>query len=348
MLNLRTSLETSLFSLAWSLRGLIDAGMAKVPARRSRTSSGSGRPPGGGGGWRRPWMGGADREQRCGVRGQVHAARTGLSRRRGGREVYGSAYLTCLLMSQTLKPLILRSKVNLSSDLAKSRAHRRNALRSTGPRTDAGKRRSRCNAVRHGLTAETVIEVLEDPEDYKAFELSVTAGFDAQTAVERELVLRLASLLWRLRRATAMETGLLQIQSEILREIRQALGIRTKDGPPLLMRSFGSVMEHRVSFSTKNRTSVELMTIRHDNTTLRTIWSAPPDRPIVLIPRSGVNFLRLAPKTLNNARLRSPDIKPFTKAAFWKPGRPKFHFVARYAGTQTIKPPPTHPITDLR
>jgi hypothetical protein len=55
---------------------------------------------------------------------------------------------------------------------------------------------------------------LENAEDYKAFELSVTADFDAQTAVERELVLRLASLLWRLRRATAIETGVLQIQSD--------------------------------------------------------------------------------------------------------------------------------------
>jgi hypothetical protein len=54
--------------------------------------------------------------------------------------------------------------------------------------------------VRHGLTAETVIQSLEDAEDYKAFELSVTADFDARTAVERELVLRLAGLLWRLRR----------------------------------------------------------------------------------------------------------------------------------------------------
>jgi hypothetical protein len=108
-------------------------------------------------------------------------------------------------------------------------ANRRNAFRSTGPKTEAGKRRSRRNAIRHGLTAETVIEVLEDPEDYKAFELSVTAEFDAQTAVERELVLRLASLLWRLRRATAIETGLLQIQSEILREIKQVRGTQTHD-----------------------------------------------------------------------------------------------------------------------
>src|SRR5271163_2096629 len=100
-------------------------------------------------------------------------------------------------------------------------ANRRNAFKSTGPATDAGKQRSRRNAVHHGLTAETVIMTLEDEEDYKAFELSVTSGIDAPTAVERELVLRLASLLWRLRRATAIDTGLLQLQSEIIGELRQ-------------------------------------------------------------------------------------------------------------------------------
>ncbi len=108
------------------------------------------------------------------------------------------------------------------TSLRQIEANRRNALKSTGPTSAEGKQRSRCNAVRHGLTADTVIGVLEDAEDYKAFEAAVTADYDAQSAVERELVLRLASLLWRLRRATAMETGLLQIQAENLREFRQA------------------------------------------------------------------------------------------------------------------------------
>ena len=54
---------------------------------------------------------------------------------------------------------------------------------------------------------------LEDAEDYKAFEAAVIADYDAQSAVERALVLRLASLLWRLRRATTMETGLFEIQA---------------------------------------------------------------------------------------------------------------------------------------
>jgi hypothetical protein len=93
-------------------------------------------------------------------------------------------------------------------------ANRRNAAKSTGPRTDEGKYRSRSNAVRHGLSAETVIGALEDAEDYKAFEAAIAADYDAQSAVERELVLRLAGLLWRLHRATAIEAGLFEIQAE--------------------------------------------------------------------------------------------------------------------------------------
>jgi hypothetical protein len=100
-------------------------------------------------------------------------------------------------------------------------ANRRNSLKSTGPKTEAGKQASRCNAVRHGLTAEAVIGVLEDAEDYKAFELAITADYDAQSAVERELVLRLASLLWRLRRATTIETGLFEIQADHLSDFRK-------------------------------------------------------------------------------------------------------------------------------
>ena len=100
-------------------------------------------------------------------------------------------------------------------------ANRRNARKSTGPVTDEGKLRSRCNAVRHGLTAETVIGTLEDAEDYRAFEAAITADYDAQSAVERELVLRLSSLLWRLRRTTTVETGLFEIQAEHLNEFRR-------------------------------------------------------------------------------------------------------------------------------
>ena len=63
--------------------------------------------------------------------------------------------------------------------------------------------------------------MLEDAQDYRQFEAAVIADYDAQSAVERELVLRLASLLWRLRRATTMETGLFEIQAQQLHDYRQ-------------------------------------------------------------------------------------------------------------------------------
>jgi hypothetical protein len=107
------------------------------------------------------------------------------------------------------------------SSLRQIEANRRNARLSTGPVTEEGKRKSRQNALRHGLTAETVIEALEDAEDYAAFEMTVTADYDAQSAVERELVLRLASLLWRLRRATAIEAGLFKQQARQLLRFRR-------------------------------------------------------------------------------------------------------------------------------
>src|ERR1700674_3062040 len=101
-------------------------------------------------------------------------------------------------------------------------ANRRNARKSTGPTTEEGKQRSRCNAVRHGLTAETVIGALEDAADYQAVEAAIVADYDAQSAVERDLGLGLSSLLWRLRRSTTIETGLFEMQAGQLREFRQA------------------------------------------------------------------------------------------------------------------------------
>jgi hypothetical protein len=134
-------------------------------------------------------------------------------------------------------------------------ANRRNALKSTGPRTEAGKQRSRRNAVRHGLTAATIIGSLEDAEDYAEFEAGVIADYDAQSAVERELVLRLAGLLWRLRRATIMETGLFEIQADHLHDHRRRRGVLPNSGDVIhaLLGPADSVTT--APFSTRDATS---------------------------------------------------------------------------------------------
>jgi hypothetical protein len=99
-------------------------------------------------------------------------------------------------------------------------ANRRNAANSSGPRTAAGKRRSRANALQHGLTAQTIIPGIEDAKSYRNLEAALISDFNPCSAVERQLVLRLASLLWRLQRASVIETGLFEIQGRFLQQRR--------------------------------------------------------------------------------------------------------------------------------
>jgi hypothetical protein len=84
------------------------------------------------------------------------------------------------------------------------------------------RRRSRRRAWRDGLADQTVVKALEHVRSYRAFERALIASVDPRSALELALVHRLASLLWRLRRASAIETGLFEIQAKLLSTRGQA------------------------------------------------------------------------------------------------------------------------------
>jgi hypothetical protein len=91
--------------------------------------------------------------------------------------------------------------------------------------TQIGKQQSRLNAMRHGLTAATVVTAIEDRQEFEDFEAGIRADYQPVSTIEHELVARLASLLWRLRRATLIETNLFELQGRLAAE--QKLGART-------------------------------------------------------------------------------------------------------------------------
>jgi hypothetical protein len=74
---------------------------------------------------------------------------------------------------------------------------------------------------RDGLADQTVVKPLENVRSYRAFERALIGSVDPRSVIELALVHRLASLLWRLRRATAIETGLFEVQAELLLTRRQ-------------------------------------------------------------------------------------------------------------------------------
>jgi len=88
-------------------------------------------------------------------------------------------------------------------------ANRRNAARSTGPRTNQGKSRARLNSLKHGLNAKTVTPVLphEDPRQLEERIQHWVQDLKPRNAVERGLVCRAARLSWGLERAERFETA---------------------------------------------------------------------------------------------------------------------------------------------
>jgi hypothetical protein len=93
----------------------------------------------------------------------------------------------------------------------RAQINRANAQYSTGPKTEAGKKQSSLNALRHGLTGQIVVMPTEDLHAYRSHLKSFTDEYHPQGATESHLVQALADASWRLNRVAALETNLLTL-----------------------------------------------------------------------------------------------------------------------------------------
>ena len=95
--------------------------------------------------------------------------------------------------------------------LKKIEANRRNALRSTGPKTPQGKRAVRWNALKHGpLAKEVVIQAGDGKESRSEFRnlmAQLWEDIHPEGVLEEMLVEKIAVCYWRLRRVLRSEIG---------------------------------------------------------------------------------------------------------------------------------------------
>lgn len=88
-------------------------------------------------------------------------------------------------------------------------ANRANALKSTGPRTSAGKAISRENALKHGFfSCDVVNPVLDGPgraEEFATILDALLEEYDPQSVRERILIDEVAACCWRIRRLLRYE-----------------------------------------------------------------------------------------------------------------------------------------------
>ena len=90
-------------------------------------------------------------------------------------------------------------------------ANQINALRSSGPRTEAGKNRSSCNAFRHGLTAQVTVMTDPDREAQDKFIKAYVADLAPEGAQETQLAQAIAFDTWRMNRTRAIEENAFSI-----------------------------------------------------------------------------------------------------------------------------------------
>jgi hypothetical protein len=99
------------------------------------------------------------------------------------------------------------------------RANRRNAKKSTGPKTEGSKARSKHNALKHGLRSIEILIPDEDPAAYEELRQGLTKSLAPVGCLETELVERIAGCLWRVRRCGRIEACLLCGGEKIMERI---------------------------------------------------------------------------------------------------------------------------------
>ena len=91
-------------------------------------------------------------------------------------------------------------------------ANRRNALKSTGPKSPAGKTRSSQNALRHGFASKQIVLNTEDEAAFQALHAQFLDEYQPSGPTECMLVDEVAVAAWRLRRMQSLETVLLDVR----------------------------------------------------------------------------------------------------------------------------------------
>ena len=90
----------------------------------------------------------------------------------------------------------------------KAEANRRNALKSTGPKTPEGKAAVRMNALKHGLLSRETLLAGEDEEALRELGERLRDELQPVGELENFLVDRIVACLWRLRRLGRVEAGI--------------------------------------------------------------------------------------------------------------------------------------------
>jgi hypothetical protein len=152
-------------------------------------------------------------------------------------------------------------------------ANRANAQRSTGPKTEAGKGRSRLNAWKHGLTAKKIIIAGEKAKQFESFRAQLWEDFQPESGIESVLMDRLAGLGWRLLRAPRFEVEVIKEDYRVLEQLER---VTRYEGA--LLKAFRVTLQQLLDIQDRRRQGEERIRTIEDAPAIEVLSSSVNDR----------------------------------------------------------------------
>ncbi len=119
-----------------------------------------------------------------------------------------------------LNKAVAEHEAQIAAETAESRAilqiiaNRKNAMKSTGPRTPEGKAASSQNRLAHGLCSSSLLVRGESPTEFQALHTEIVGAYRPATPEEKILTDQLAEAQWRLNRARRVEAKAFSMLAE--------------------------------------------------------------------------------------------------------------------------------------
>jgi len=219
-------------------------------------------------------------------------------------------------------------------------ANRRNAQKSTGPRTEEGKEISSLNAYKHGLTGQRVIMTAEEAEARVGFTEGIFEDLKPVGAMEETLVQSIADSHWRIHRAVAIEDNIFAAEASYQEnraaekdsdydEIDRALApMRTFTGDPkrfLLLTTYEMRLHRKAQADLKQFR--ELQAARPAAPTVaQTMETAPPPtrQPLEFTAEKPSNGFVCSPAPLSEKQIEeffAVDLRPYISQPSAPPDR---------------------------
>jgi hypothetical protein len=141
--------------------------------------------------------------------------------------------------SKAIRPFCISKEHTIMATEKQIAANRRNAQKSTGPKSDAGKAKAKFNALKHGMTADIAVLPFEDPNSYDQLREALIDHYQPANACEQMLVDLVVVNYWRLLRVRRVETAAFNLHVEAIKRGSGKSAALTIDDDEAIAAAFG-------------------------------------------------------------------------------------------------------------